>query len=429
MGRMKNLQDTSLRQAQDRPRQAQDRPAVRTRSLSKRYHIYERPSDRLKQFLFRGRKTYFREFHALSDVSFEVKKGEVLGIVGKNGSGKSTLLQLICGTLSPSSGAVEVNGRIAALLELGAGFNPEFTGRENVYLNASILGLDQHETESRYEEIVEFSGIREFMDQPVKTYSSGMYVRLAFSIATCVDPDILVIDEALSVGDGEFARKSFDRIMKLKEAGKTILFCSHSMYQSEAICDHAIWLSHGKVMAQGDASEVVHLYHASLFPEVGEQAVMAEEATPLSPQGQAKLGRIRVTVDGFEGRQLLAESGKSEARIAVSFASDPALPCPSIAAGFMLQDGRVLSSAWSLFDKIAIPRKANGSGEATLIFPELPLLKGDYRVAVYLFCEKGIHVYDCTNHAAEIRVRQEGLEQGIVMLPHAWVCAENQAAG
>ena len=421
MGRMKNLQDTSLRQDQDRP-------AVRTLNLSKRYHIYERPSDRLKQFLFRGRKVCFREFHALSNVSFEVKKGEVLGIVGKNGSGKSTLLQLICGTLSPSSGTVEVNGRIAALLELGAGFNPEFTGRENVYLNASILGLDQHETESRYEEIVEFSGIREFMDQPVKTYSSGMYVRLAFSIATCVDPDILVIDEALSVGDGEFARKSFDRIMKLKESGKTILFCSHSMYQIEAICDHAIWLAHGKVMAQGDASEVVHLYHASLFPEAGRQATMGEDAPP-APHGLAKLGRIRVSVDGLEGGKLLAESGKSEVRIAVSFASDPSLPCPTLSAGFMLQDGRVLCSAWSLFDKIAIPRKANGSGEATLIFPELPLLKGDYRVAVYLFCEKGIHVYDCTNHAAEIRVRQEGLEQGIVMLPHAWFCAENQAAG
>ncbi len=387
--------------------------AIRANRLSKHYHLYDRPQDRLKQFLFRNRR-YFREFQALHDVSFEVMPGEVLGIVGRNGSGKSTLLQLVCGTLAPTGGEIAVNGRVAALLELGAGFNPEFSGRENVYLNAAILGLTKAETDSRFESIVEFSGIRDFIDQPVKTYSSGMYVRLAFSVATSVDPDILVIDEALSVGDGEFSRKSFDRIMGLKAAGKTILFCSHSLYQVEAICDRAIWLDSGRIMAAGRAQDVVRQYQDTLF------AAPPAQSPDAAIRGQARLTGIEVSVDGRSGNRLDALSGKSEVRIAVSFASDPALPAPSIAAGFMLPDGRVLSSAWNLFDGISLQRDGDGRGEAEVAFPELPLLKGSYWVAVYLFCEKGIHVYDCANQAAEIRVSQDGLEQGIVSLPHLW---------
>lgn len=219
--------------------------AIRAQHLGKAFQLYERPIDRLKQMLMRGRRRYYKEFAALHDVSFELRKGEVLGLVGRNGAGKSTLLQLICGTLNPSAGQVAVQGRVAALLELGAGFNPDFTGQENIYLNASILGLSKAEIDARYDDIVEFSGIADFIHQPVKTYSSGMYVRLAFSIATSVDPDILVIDEALSVGDGAFARKSFDRIMRLKEKGATILFCSHSVYQIEALCTRALWLDKG----------------------------------------------------------------------------------------------------------------------------------------------------------------------------------------
>ncbi|MFZ4704170.1 MAG: ABC transporter ATP-binding protein, partial [Candidatus Methylumidiphilus sp.] len=210
--------------------------AIRAEGLSKCYTLYDHPADRLKQMLMRGRRQYYREFWALRETSFELAKGQVLGLVGRNGAGKSTLLQLVCGTLAPSGGSLDVRGRVSALLELGAGFNPEFTGRENVYVSAAILGLSKAEINLRYDEIVEFSGIAEFIDQPVKTYSSGMFMRLAFAVATSVDPDILIIDEALSVGDGEFARKSFDRIIAMKETGKTILFCSHSMYHIESIC-------------------------------------------------------------------------------------------------------------------------------------------------------------------------------------------------
>lgn len=205
-------------------------------------------------------KKYGRKHIALEPVSIEIKKGEVLGVIGTNGSGKSTLMQLICGVLEPSSGRVQTNGRIAALLELGAGFNPDFTGRENIFLNAAILGLSHQESNKKIDEIIKFSGVEKFIDQPVKTYSSGMYVRLAFSVATSVDPDILVIDEALSVGDGAFARKSFDRIMSLKQKGCTIVFCSHSIYQVEALCQRVLWLDKGKLQALARP----HLYASAI---------------------------------------------------------------------------------------------------------------------------------------------------------------------
>ena len=231
---------------------ANSESAIAALNLSKCYQLYEHPTDRLKQFLWPhrwlGARQYYRELWALHDINLTIMPGEVIGIVGQNGSGKSTLLQLVCGTLTPTRGSVRVSGRIAALLELGAGFNPEFTGRENILMSAAIMGLSQSEIADRIEHIIDFSGVRDFIDQPVKTYSSGMYVRLAFSVAINVDPDILVIDEALSVGDGAFARKSFDRIMRMRDAGKTILFCSHSLFQVESLCARAICINKGKIV-------------------------------------------------------------------------------------------------------------------------------------------------------------------------------------
>src|SRR3990167_2532409 len=193
--------------------------AIKITNLSKCYHIYDKPHDRLLQMLMRGRKQYYREFWALNDVSFEIKKGETVGIIGRNGSGKSTLLQMICGTLNPTKGQVETHGRIAALLELGSGFNPEFTGRENVYMNASVLGLSNEEIDARFDDIAAFADIGEFIEQPVKTYSSGMMVRLAFAVIAHVDADILVIDEALSVGDAFFTQKCMRFLRKFMEKG------------------------------------------------------------------------------------------------------------------------------------------------------------------------------------------------------------------
>ena len=400
-------------------------PAIRAAALSKCYHLYDRPADRLRQLLWGRRRRYYREFWALRDASFEVARGEVLGVMGRNGAGKSTLLQLVCGTLAPNGGTIAVNGRVAALLELGAGFNPEFSGRENVIMAAAVLGLTRAETEARFEHIVDFSGIRDFIDQPVKFYSSGMYVRLAFAVATSVDPDILVIDEALSVGDGEFSRKSFDRIMSLKKAGVTILFCSHSLYQVEAFCDTALWLDHGRIMEAGDPAQVVKAYQASLDRAATVAApssapgVSVPAAAP-APKGHARITSVIVTAAGIADKTLSVKSGETDVSVALTFASDPALPAPSAAVTLHGPDGRAVSSSGAWIDGVVLARNGAGSGEATLTFPQLPLLKGSYTVGVYLLCERGLHTYDFANPVATLEVSQPGLERGIVALPHRW---------
>jgi lipopolysaccharide transport system ATP-binding protein len=257
--------------------------AIRVENLSKCYEIYANPRDRLKQFVMprlqrlvgREPKQYFREFWALKDVSFEVKKGETVGIIGRNGSGKSTLLQMICGTLNPTSGSIQTNGRIAALLELGSGFNPEFTGRENVYMNAAVLGLSNEEIDSRFDEIAAFADIGDFIEQPVKTYSSGMLVRLAFAVQSQVEPDILVVDEALSVGDAKFQAKCFERLRKLKENGTSILLVTHSSEQIVTHCSRAILLNNGVQLETGEPKHVVNRYMDLLFGK-GDPSIQTE---------------------------------------------------------------------------------------------------------------------------------------------------------
>jgi lipopolysaccharide transport system ATP-binding protein len=396
--------------------------AIRTSGLAKCYALFDRPSDRLKQMLWRGRRKYYREFWALREVDLEIRRGEVLGIVGHNGAGKSTLLQLICGTLTPTAGSVTVNGRVAALLELGAGFNPEFSGRENVYLAAAVLGLTPAEIDARFEEIVDFSGIRDFIDQPVKTYSSGMYVRLAFSISTSVDPDILVIDEALSVGDGQFARKSFDRIMALKEAGKTILFCSHSLYHIEAICTRAIWLDQGTLKMVDQPAKVVSAYSAAIngLATIGQTAP-AHQAYP--GKAAAHITRIDVLSDGRDATCQPLRSGIDPLEIAIAFSSDPALPAPSVAMCLTSEDGRIITSAGTHNDGFQVERDANGNGAVRIAFPGIALLKGDYWLHVLLMCERAIHVYESVDRIARIVIEQQGLEHGVVSLPHAWAPA------
>lgn len=228
--------------------------------LGKRYKIYNRPSDRLKQALWQGRKQYFREFWALRNISLKINRGESLGIIGRNGSGKSTLLQLICGTLTPTTGKIHREGRIAALLELGSGFNPEFSGIENVYLNASLLGLTREETNDKLDDILAFADIGDFISQPVKTYSSGMAIRLAFAIATNVNANILIVDEALSVGDQPFQQKCFDRLRKFKDNGGTAILVSHDNSSIKRFCERAIWLKDGSVIENDLATIVADKY-------------------------------------------------------------------------------------------------------------------------------------------------------------------------
>jgi lipopolysaccharide transport system ATP-binding protein len=254
--------------------------SIDVQSISKTYYIYNNPSDRLKQSILpriqnligANQQKYFNEFHALQNISFQVKRGETWGIIGKNGSGKSTLLQVICGTLSPTSGNVSVKGRVAALLELGAGFNPDFTGRENIYLNAGILGLSREKIEERLQDILDFADIGDFINQPVKTYSSGMYVRLAFAVIAHVDADIMVIDEALAVGDIYFVQKCMRFIRKFMETG-TVLFVSHDTASISALCDKAIWLENGQVKLLGSQKEIAAAYLADYYASLRNEPI------------------------------------------------------------------------------------------------------------------------------------------------------------
>jgi lipopolysaccharide transport system ATP-binding protein len=424
--------------------------AIRAHGLGKRYAMFERPSDRLRQLLWGSRHDADREFWALRDVSFEVGRGEAIGVVGRNGAGKSTLLQLVCGTVAPTEGELQVNGRVAALLELGAGFNPEFSGIENVYLNAALMGLSRAQVDERLDGILAFADIGDFVRQPVKTYSSGMFVRLAFAVATSVEPGILVIDEALSVGDGAFARRSFDRVMSLKNGGATILFCSHAMYHVHALCSRALWLDGGRLRMFDAASRVTAVYEASLGVELlpdrpfgkaqGERAAAAgtqdgddayggdaegksaEPTSPLPPDSAAIRG-IVARMDGATaepGAPLAGRTGRSELEIEVRFTADPALPCPSVAVGIDHASGTVVSSALSINDGVVLKRDARGHGEAVLRFERLPLLRGDYAVSIILACERGLHVYEVAHHAVALRMEQDGVEQGLVTMPHRW---------
>lgn len=258
--------------------------AIRVENISKHYQVYDKPHQRLLQMFAGSRKQYFRDFCALQDISFTVQRGETVGVIGRNGSGKSTLLQIICGTLTPSTGRVQVNGRVAALLELGAGFNPEFTGRENVYLSASLYGLKQAEIETRMTEIIVFAELEGFMDQPVKTYSSGMFVRLAFAVIAHVDADILIIDEALAVGDVFFTQKCMRFLKRFRRNG-TILFVTHDTNSVIGLCDRAIWLNQSRMMQMNTAKTVCEAYLEELYAATSSRADKdaAEKTATFSP--------------------------------------------------------------------------------------------------------------------------------------------------
>ena len=346
---------------------AQRATAISVAAVSKCYPLYDRPENRLKQAIVprlqraigMAPSSFFRESWALRDVSFEVARGETVGIIGRNGSGKSTLLQVICGTLTPTAGRVSVGGRIGALLELGSGFNPEFTGRENVHMNAAILGMGPEEIAAKYDAIVAFADIGEFIDQPVKTYSSGMYVRLAFAVIAHADADLLVVDEALSVGDVFFAQKCMRFLREFQKRG-TVLFVSHSAAAIVNLCDRAIWLDRGRVALDGPAKAVCEAYHAHFYghavsaPAAPSEAPLPTDEDVGHPAVDASLakvfrfdptkagfgdGRARIEQVRFEdlsGRVLTQVAGDEIVRLIVEFAAVGAMESPIV--GFFFKD-------------------------------------------------------------------------------------------
>jgi lipopolysaccharide transport system ATP-binding protein len=326
---------------------------------------------------------------------------------------------------------------VAAILELGSGFNPEFTGRENVYLNAATLGLSKAEIDARIDAIIGFAGIGAHIDQPVKTYSSGMQVRLAFSIATSVDPDVLIIDEALSVGDGAFGRRSFDRIQQIKARGATILFCSHVLFHVETFCDRAVWLHGGRVQKMGPVSEVLRLYQ-EFIDAYAQDANAQPDSAPLlqapapapepAPQtsgkeaasGAARLQAVRVRLGGTAGTELQGTSLVSALQVDIAFSSDPALPPPTAALVLSSESGKILGSCSSYTQGVVFERGADGAGVGRITIDRIPLNKGRYRVGAYLLCERGFHVYEMADPAAFITLDHPGAEQGTQLLDGAW---------
>jgi lipopolysaccharide transport system ATP-binding protein len=294
--------------------------ALRVEGVSKQYRTYARPGDRLKESLTRGRLKRHKEFWALHDVSFELNRGDIVGIIGPNGCGKSTLLQIIAGTLDPTHGDVSHEGRISALLELGAGFDPEFTGVENVYMNASLLGFSRRETDALLPQIERFAEVGDFIHQPVKTYSSGMYVRLAFAIAASVEPDILIIDEALAVGDAVFQHRCLRRIKELHARGTTVLFVSHDVAAIRALCSRAILMSHGRIISDGDPSDVLNRYQEIVMERERAYEAESEALSEMTPAEAASFEPLSFTYRHGNGDAeiVLAElTGASNQRVEI----------------------------------------------------------------------------------------------------------------
>jgi lipopolysaccharide transport system ATP-binding protein len=316
--------------------------AVEFDRVSKSYSIYQAPGDRLKELAFFGRRSFHREFRALRDLSFSIRRGEVFCIIGENGSGKSTSLQLIAGILQPTAGELRVSGRVAALLDLGAGFNPEFTGRENVYLNGAILGLSKREMDGRYREIEEFAGIGDFIQQPVKAYSSGMVVRLAFAVAIHVDPEILLVDEALAVGDTSFRHRCLRKVHELRARGVTIVFVSHSVADVKAIGERALWLRHGEAAAMGEADTVVAQYLEAMTEPGGvpcaQRTVTVVESIPNIDHrhGDGCAAILGIAIMNEFGEPLHLMMPESRIVVRISLRANRDLLHPD--AGFMLRN-------------------------------------------------------------------------------------------
>ncbi len=386
-------------------------PAVSADRLTKVYKIYDTPWGRLREAVLR--RPAHRPFRALSDVSFALPPGEGLGIVGENGAGKSTLLKIVAGVTRPTSGELAIRGRVASILELGSGFHHEFTGRQNIRLSAAIVGLDERELRERTRDIIEFSELGAAIDQPVRSYSTGMTMRLGFSIAVQVEPDILVVDEALSVGDGYFQKKCMDRLQRFMADGGTLLFCSHAMYYVTAFCQQALWLRGGEVAGAGPALGVVGEYERFLMAKTGESAEAEEETTDDPAATAARIVAIR-PLRG-EAHKRASESWALE----VEWESRDDDLGFHLAVGLDTADG-VQVCAFTTQRAGLAPMTGAGLHRAVVRVPRLPMTKGDYSACVFLLDEESLHVYDRKVEANVLEIEAKRFEPSLFEVGHEW---------
>ena len=380
---------------------------ISVNNLSKIYRVYNKSIDRFKEIVFKQK--LHKEFVALSDINLSLKKGDTLGILGENGAGKSTLLQLIAGTLTPSSGTILLNGRVLALLELGIGFHPDFTGKENIFFYGDMLGLPRSFIQSRYNEIVEFSELRDFIDRPIKTYSTGMQMRLAFSLVSSLDPDILIIDEALSVGDMHFQKKCIDRIMEFKQKGVTIIFCSHSTYQISILCDKVIWLKAGKIEMFGDTEKVIPAYE---FYQLEKDRKNIERANilQLNEEHPAILREFQIL-----NSMPLKRGDNIRFRILIECMNDR-LPY-HVTLSIKMDNGRgVYVTGSHLSGKPAITGKKR---EIIVTYPKAPIMGGIYYAVARIFDDKGLIVYH-EKPMPPFEVKKDSMELGVCYFENHW---------
>lgn len=391
-------------------------PILAVDQLDKVYKVYARPIDRLLEAVLRRRR--HRAFEALHGVSFALEPGESLGLIGENGAGKSTLLKILSGVTAPSGGSVKVAGRVASLLELGMGFHPELTGRQNIRLNAAMMGFSEAEVREKIPEITAFAELAEFIDRPVKTYSSGMSMRLGFAIAVQVEPEILIIDEALSVGDGYFQKKCMDRIRTLLDRGCTFLFCSHAMYYVSTFCRRALWLKNGRVEALGPVEQVVHQY----------EAFLSAKTRQLPPEERSEADRVAMPARLEASRLLGPAAGGgslepgSPLELEVEWiAEDPGLEF-HLAVAIDRNDGVQVCTFSTRHDGLpALTGQANY--RLRLAIPELPMVRGAYELCIFLLDESALHVYDQRRVLDAFAIASDDYEVALLRVPHDWRAA------
>ena len=401
--------------------------AVVARSLSKEYRLYPGSIARVKEALSFGRRTYHRKHRALDELSFRVPRGRALGIIGENGAGKSTLLKILAGTTMPTSGRFAINGSVSSLLELGTGFHAEFTGRANIHLSGQVSGFTRRDIESKLDSIVEFAELGDFIDQPVRTYSSGMIMRLGFSVATAIDPEVLIIDEILAVGDLYFQKKCIDRIFDFRKRGKSILFCSHSLYDVRQVCDDVVWIKNGRVHMQGLPQDVT-LAYANYERSLDHNPEMLAGGMPRAHGEELPvIEAFRVLVQTGSSLVPLPDTVRTGADLVleVDFAVRRAGSGVNVGVAIFRTDNVLAATFNSALEGVPSVTAA-GRHRCRLKMPDLRLSEGEYTVVSYLFDEHGVHMFDHRQHQRNLLVSLDQNHPGMVRLHHKF---EMQAMG
>lgn len=403
---------------------------IEVKNVSKVYKMYNKPVDRLKETFRIGKNQPYKEFYALNDVSFTIKQGETVGIIGRNGSGKSTILKILTGVLHPTGGEVGVDGKISALLELGTGFNMEYTGMENIYLNATIMNISEKEIEAKIPEILSFADIGEHINQPVKTYSSGMFVRLAFAVAINVNPEILIVDEALAVGDTRFQLKCMDKFMEFMEAGKTVLFVSHDINMIKRFCKRAIWLNDGSLIMDGETDEVTDRYMDFLKSEQSIEEYQLKCKIELEDKQEIErkfLDSIDIAeissldIEDEQGNSVQDIKHGNDVKLKIGYyVSDETIENPVLGVAIRSIDHEYICGLNTLLDNVKIPWK-RGYNEMILAYERFNLTGGEYYFDVALFDSTATVPIDYKSDIKRFFVKMDYIAEGIVVLHHKWI--------